>query len=599
MSINKQKRTNTYQLEDYRNKKEGRRTSYDNPYSNGASDEGRRTSQNPYRNHYQSNGPIDTERRQATGYQQPFFYDQQEAKASATPEARRQAIKQNNKITRKDALKHRKRQRKLFIRRLIAVGSVVAFSAYGIIKCVDLIRYPSISYQVVQEGVIDNGQMREGMIVRNEQVVMGKKEGNIHYIIGEGEKVAKNGQVCFVADDDQIASTLDAMTALDEDIYSLQDKRSEYSYFQSEIHALNREIKEDMGNFYSNKYWQKPGEVYGLRKQLERVIQNRTDIYMNDQSELTEAMQVSRKELQEKLKNDKYVGYAEQAGVISYTIDGYEGLNFENVQQLQEKDYKKALKEAKNLDVMTTDYSGVDRPMYKVVNDNQWKIVTYMDFEEAQQYTVGHNYVFHFEAYGERPVNFKLESAVEENGEMKCVFTGKDYISDFLNTRYVKFVIGKNKAEGLKIPLKAIVEKNIMPIPNEYIVEEGRQKGVLRQNGAEVQFTPINVQYVNDTHSSILQQIDNPQTVQLGQSIKHPTEDASYTLSAVDVVKGVYVINGSYAKFKPVSILMANEDYAVLEKGNRASVKERDQIISNPQKIKEDQLLKYMDVKNE
>ena len=187
----------------------------------------------------------------------------------------------------------------------------------------------------------------------------------------------------------------------------------------------------------------------------------------------------------------------------------------------------------------------------------------------------------------------------EENGMMKCVFVSSDKLAAFLGNRHIRFVIGKNKAEGLKIPLKAIVEKNMIPIPTAYIVEEGHQKGVLKRIGESYQFAPIQVQYTDETHTYVIQQLDNAQTIQLGQVIQEPTTGETHTVSGIETVEGVYVINGSYAKFKKVTIAMTNEEYAILEKGQGTTVKEYDQIISNPQRIREDQLLKYMDIQNQ
>lgn len=601
---NKNKRSKTYQLDDYRNKKqqshsEGYRNPYDNPYDN-VTGQNRRSNQNPYRKQYQEQyrSPKDMPRRQQASYES---YTQQTymQQTMPSPEERRQEIKKNNKLSRKDALKHKKRQRKRFIRRLLAIGCVAMFGTYGIIKCMDLVRYPSISYQVVREGTIDNGKEREGLIVRDETVIKGQKEGSIHYIVGEGEKVAKNGQVCFVANDEELLKTLEAMTTLDENIYNIQDKRSEYSYFQSEIHLLNKEIKDEMSKFYGSRYWNQPGEVYSLRKQLERVIQNRTDVYINDKSQLTEEMQTNRTELQNQLKNYKNVVHAQQAGIVSYTVDGYEGLNFQTAEQVNLESYKKAMKDAESLNMTTNAYAGVDTPLYKLVQDHTWKIITYMTIEEAANYEVGKQYNFYFEEQDDVAVPFKLENVVEDNGQMRCIFTSNEKLVSFLATRHVNFVIGQTRAEGLKIPLKAIVEKNIMPIPNAYIVEEGRHKSVLKVNGSEVQLVTVDAQYSDDEYTYIMQQIDNAQAIQLGQVIKHPTEEQTYTLSEIDPVQGVYVINGSYAKFKRIGIAMTNEDSAILQAGTQTTVKEFDQIISNPGKIKEDQLLKYMDVKNQ
>lgn len=584
----------TYQLEDYRNK----RRQYINPYDTG--EQGKKVNQNPYRHYYGKDQRAD-ERvgQQYESYDNAYTYSRYHEPTGGTPEEKRAEIKKNNQVTRKESLRRKKRQRGLFIRRLMTLGCIVMFVSYGTIKFIDMIRYPAISYQIVQAGVIDNGKEREGIIVRNESVVPSPREGNIHYIVGEGEKVAKGGNVCFIGDDTELTSTLDTMTALDENIYNMQNKRNEYSYFQAEIHQLNLEIKEDMTAFYTTKYWDYPTEIYQMRKQLERVIQNRTDIYINDTSELTEEMQKERTALKSKLTTYQNTLVSEGTGVVSYVIDSYEGLNFESVNHLDYDQYKTALKKAESLDVGTQPYGSKEQPLYKLIKEDTWKIITYLPIEEIEKYQIGHKYPFYFTEGNQKPIQFTLENKTEEEKYIKCVFKSDEKLAEFLGTRYVSFVIGQNKAEGLKIPKKSIVEKNIMPIPNDYVVTQGHDSGVLKESGETYQFAPINIQYKDDTHTYIMQQIDNAQTAQLGQAIKHPEKDETYTLAQVDPVQGVYVINGSFAKFKRIDIAMTNEEYAILKNSKLTAVKEFDQIISNPQKIKEDQLLKYMDVKNQ
>ena len=203
----------TYRLDDYRDRRENTqkttRQNYDNPYQRQANSVNK-VSDNPYRNTYQR--PV--EQRQRTTpkrttrpvYEETRYYE--EPVRELSPEEKRVAIKKNNKITRQEAQRKRKRQRRYFVRWLVMVGCIVMFASYGIIKCIDWMRYPSISYQVVQEGVIDNSKEWDGLIIRNEEVVMSPRDGNVHYIIGEGERVAKGGQVCFVANDIEVSATL-------------------------------------------------------------------------------------------------------------------------------------------------------------------------------------------------------------------------------------------------------------------------------------------------------------------------------------------------------------------------------------------------------
>ncbi|MGL4363254.1 MAG: HlyD family efflux transporter periplasmic adaptor subunit, partial [Cellulosilyticaceae bacterium] len=589
------------QIEEYRKKAPSNNynNNYENPYRNPYATKQnpvRTRNENPYRNQY--NNPYTKPEAKIPYNYQSYDPRDYEVVKEYTPEERRKEIKSKNKLTRKEILKMRQRKRNLFFRKLVAIGIVVLFTTYGTLKIVDMMRYPSISYQVVQTGIIDNGEEIEGIIVRDEIVEMSKQNGNVHYIIGEGEKVAKNGSVCFVADDEKLDSALKDLATLDENLYNAQDKRTEVSYYQAELHQINTEIKEEMNRFYTTRYWNAPNELYTLRKQLERVIQERTMIYANDKNELTEALQNDRQNEQEQIKTYQSVEKAKVSGVISYSVDGFEKLNDKSIAQLKYDDYKNVISNANQFIPETTVYGQEGQPLYKVIKDEDWKIVTYLPIEDKEDYEIGTSYEFYFKDSEDKPISFTLKSMTEENEYIKCVFSATEKMSNYLGLRHVQFAIGQNKAEGLKIPIKAIVENNIMAIPTDYIVREGEQKGVYRQVGQETNFVPINIQYTEEDSTYILQRIDQVQSIQLGDIISHPSENTKYTLSEIKSVQGVYVINSSFAKFKPIKIKLTNEEYAILTNDKSTALNEFDQIISNPQKIHEDQLLKYMDVKN-
>ena len=211
----------------------------------------------------------------------------------------------------------------------------------------------------------------------------------------------------------------------------------------------------------------------------------------------------------------------------------------------------------------------------------------------------GESYDLVFNQINNTRVRFKLSSKLEEEEKekVKLVFTTSDQVVQFLPYRAVEFTIGENKAEGLKIPLTAIVEKNVLRIPQEYKVDQERQQGVMRKVGEVVEFVPINVQYTDDNSSYILQDLSNLSSIQVNQTLSNPESGANFTIGEVQAMQGVYTINGRYAKFKGIEIVLTNDGYAIIKENSE--LKEFDQIISNPKSIKEDQLLKSMNIQNE
>ena len=425
-------------------------------------------------------------------------------------------------------------------------------------------------------GVMDNSNQLKGIIFRDEQVFNSTRSGDIHYILSEGEKVSKQGSVCLVAQSTEIQSLKDQLYTLDDSLYNKQEKRSDLSYYQADLYQINEVLKKEMDNFIDSKYWENPKSVYELRQSLDKTIEDRTSLYIQDESKTTEGFQSNREAIINSLKNNQSSQKAATSGIVSYALDGYETkLNDETMKTLQYDQYKELLAETKKSEMrLPSVVAEANEPLYKIITSDRWEIVTYIETEQANTYDVGTYYNLYFE-------------------------DTSDYLSDFLAYRLVEFSIGQNKAEGLKIPLKAIVEKNMLGIPNEYIVEQGREKGVFKKQNQMNVFMPLNIQYSDDDFSYIMQQIDQLDGIGLNSVIEHPTEEKTYTISDMQTVQGVYVVNGQFAQFKRIEVAMTNKEYAILTQDRGTKLKEFDQIISNPKNIKEDQLLKYMNVQNE
>lgn len=604
-----QKRANTskgtYNLDEYRSKKS-------NQSRNSSASSNVQKKINPYdsKTYYNPYGTYKTESSEETNkrynpysytndsYANPYNQSSYTNNKRKDPQLVREEIKQKNKISRKESEQLKRKKKSMQRKKIVATIFAVMLGVYGSIKLVEAFMYPTVSYQTVRTGIIDNSQKVQGIIVREEIVYTSESEGSVHYLTGEGQKVRKDGEVCYVAKDDELNKVTEQIEDVDVSIYNIQDKRENLAEYQTEIYNLNNGITNEIKDFYNNRA-EKTNAVYTLRKQLDRIVQTRTDLYVNEASERTESLQQNRLTLTNELKAYHDIILSKESGTVSYVIDGQEALlKSSEIDQLNFETYKNLVKDKKvNESNKSVGQTTNDSPLYKLITDDKWQIVTYVDADKSSQFTENEFYDLIFEDMGNARVNFKLTAKVEEGENVKLLFTTRDQMVKFLPYRSVEFTIGENKSEGLKIPLSAIVEKNVLRIPTEYIIQKDKEQGVMKQTGELVEFVPINVQYTKDESSYILQDLGDLKSVQVNQSIVKSESKEGFVVSEVAAVQGVYTINGRYAKFKQVDIVLVNEDYAIIKADSQ--LKEFDQIISNPKSIKEDQLLKSMNIQNE
>ncbi|MGL4739127.1 MAG: HlyD family efflux transporter periplasmic adaptor subunit [Cellulosilyticaceae bacterium] len=588
--------SNTYNLEEYRRTKQTTGKQAGGQQSSSKKNASKKTAskqpktQSTYKSAYQN--PY------TTRYQAPSQPAKSQQKSA---EERRADIKKKNKLTRAEMQRLKERRRKAYRLRLFGLAVMSLFCVYAGIKVVQTLNYPKISYQTVQMGVIDNSKKLEGIAVRDEKVYMSKESGNLHYLVGEGQKVAKNKEVCMIAEDAAVESLGTQLDDIDRSLYNIQEKRENLSTYQPELHNLNTAVSQEMKQYYNQLGNSGADRIYVLRKELNHIIQTRTDIYVQDETVRTEAIQANRQDVSQNLEGKKKMTFAEDAGIVSYNMDGLEAeLSLGKLAEMDYVAFKKLLQESKKGDGMKTTLHAVAKePLFKVVTKDEWAVVAYVNLDEAVQYEVGKKYDLIFPELGNQHVMFTLEGKEEQESRVRLVFKTRDQINKFLGERVVNFTVGETRAEGLKIPLQAILEKNLFPIPEKYLTEKDHKKGVMRVKGELMEFIPVSVQYYNEEKAYVLQEMNKTGALMIGDVIKLAEGAEKVTLKEVVTETGVYTVNGRFAQFKPIEVIMVNDESAIVSKGGKTKLKEFDQIISNPKSINQDQLLRAMNVQNE
>lgn len=558
--------------------------SYFNPYDRSAED----TVSNPY-----------GYTKKANDYYDSTNYSGEKYKGTVSSEQRKKELKVYTKPSKKEMRRSRRKRRIHFVVKTASLMAVIIIGVWGILTLKDTIAYPKISYQIVQTGSIDTSQTFEGIIVRAEKVYYSQNDGMMQPIIAEGEKVKKNGTVCILTNHTELQQTEQEKSQVSTELYNYADTRKQFSYYADDIYQIDTSINQTINTFYGERLKDSTEYIYGIRNELDNYVNKRTQVFAKEQSALNNRTAKQLTELDTKINSLQTASRPEEAGVVSYRIDGEENnLNPEIFDKITYSTYKAfQQKSYQNMGNNTSVTKGM--PLYKIIYDHIWYIVTYCDASQAEAYKEGENYSLYFNAIDQMQISFKLRSKVTEDNKIKMIFAANERIGHFLNLRSVDFSIGNKNEEGLKIPLQAIVEQNLIKIPLEYKVEKEGDIGVYRKNGELIEFIKISPQYEKDGYIYILQQIGNTEGIKLNDILQRPDTNQSVQISEVQVTEGVYVINGKLATFKAVDVYLKNKEYALIKYSPNNELKELDKIISNPKSIKRDQLLQHMNIQNE
>lgn len=278
---------------------------------------------------------------------------------------------------------------------------------------------------------------------------------------------------------------------------------------------------------------------------------------------------------------------SKKSGIISYTMDGKETLK---VSSITKADFENMKEERTQLRSSEAVKSG--SPVYKMINSEDWQIVIsltdtqYDKLKEKEKVTV----IF-------KKDEVKTVAGLtflESGGEHFAVLSFNKYVIRYMNDRYLDIELLLNSAQGLKIPVTAILEKEFLMVPTEY-VNIGSTKnttGVIKETfnkkgDAEYTFTPVTV--FNETEDGFY--YIESETLSAGDTIQKADSGSEYELSKTGTLEGVYNVNKGYAVFRVIEKEYANKEYAIVKKGTAYGLSAYDHIVVDADTISESEIV--------
>ncbi|MFW5669037.1 MAG: hypothetical protein ACOCM4_07300, partial [Acetivibrio ethanolgignens] len=151
-----------------------------------------------------------------------------------------------------------------------------------------------------------------------------------------------------------------------------------------------------------------------------------------------------------------------------------------------------------------------------------------------------------------------------------------------------------NSAQGLKIPVTAILEKEFLMVPTDYVNIGGTKNtmGVIKEafnkkGEAEYTFTPVTVFYETEDGFYYIES----ENLSAGDTIQKADSGSEYELSKTGTLEGVYNVNKGYAVFRVIEKEYANKEYAIVKKGTAYGLSAYDHIVVDANAISESEIV--------
>ena len=449
--------------------------------------------------------------------------------------------------------------------RNINVGMIIfaIIFVYMLFSVYTYMKKEKVEFYEVVEGNIVSDHQYTGIILRDERVEQTDRAGYINYYVREGKRAAIGSRIYSIDETGSLAAFLE------------QNPEANVTLTDANLADIKRQLSAFSMNYDNRKF----DDMYDLKYSLEAAVLEYVNF--NSLGNLDALMQQTGITFKQVT--------APVSGVVSYSIDGYEGLTPDQVTEeiYDRTNYTKAITKAGQLMEPNT-------PVYKLVTSDDWSIVFPLTDEDVGEYS------------GRKKLNITFTAGgLETEGDFS-VITGGDgkqygkldfnqYMIQFVADRYVTFEVDTARMDGLKIPVTSVVTKDFYLVPTEYMVQGGDSsdtgfmKETYSENGTSVEFVPATIYYSTDDDYYIDMSENSP--FKAGDYVVKPDSMDRFQIGASASLEGVYNINKGYAVFKQIEILKSNGEYYTIKKGTKYGLSVYDHIVLNADSVYEGKLI--------
>ena len=398
-----------------------------------------------------------------------------------------------------------------------------------------------------------------GFILRAEEVAKTEQDGYINYYNAEGTRIGKGDVVYTIDSDGQVSNMLkeiqkesissESISAMREVISSFQNSFSmaDYTQVSSFQHAVDNVIfEQSRGTLFNNL--NKTFKASGLEKNFLKVT-------------------------------------APKSGVISYAIDGYEGLGQNDITAEILEQYGIPTKKQ----LQSTEIVPADSPVYKIITSNDWSLIVKLTDEyyeklkdlDSVRVTIERDKI---------SFNASVELYDKDGVHFAKLSTAR-YMERYINDRFLKIEFNLKSASGLKIPNSSILQKEYSVLPPN-VIETGEEGiGVLKQVLDE-SGNP-KPEYVGLGDSEIVngQYYVDTSIIEAGDVLKDYENGGNYTVSSKASIEGVYCVNEGFCEFRPIEIIYQNKEYSIVSDTTIGGLAAYDHIVVDPSSLNDNDFI--------
>lgn len=433
-------------------------------------------------------------------------------------------------------------------------------------------------------GQILNESSFHGIVLRNETVIKSEEDGTVKYFIPEGTKARQGAYVCATNQDPELEQVIN-----DQINKHLSQLNAAMSLTLEDHSVLQTKIRD----YVIEKSTNDLSYTYLAKANIQNTLMDlSSSVYVKDQALYEQVQRSIAANEEEHLANGTYYQMP-KAGVVGYTMDGFEGFSIENF------DYSMTEKDVVIKDVSENSDTKDGEPLYKVIDNRLVYIVAEID-PYCAKYLEEKNYITLY--FPKKNLNFVVKKyAIEtKNEKIYATFEIDRYIDEFLIDRFVDFKIVYENYSGIKIPNEAIASKQVYKVPKAAIFEEKGLFKIQKQvydnsDTTHTQIEPVVIKvYMMDQTYAYIDVMNAETSLSVGEEILYSeslddrvSKSNLFKLEPATNINGVFVINKGYTDFRRINILHEGDSFSIIEGSLSYSVGLYDRVVTDAKNVKE------------
>lgn len=339
-----------------------------------------------------------------------------------------------------------------------------------------------------------------GYIIREETPVALNSAGSMHYVVSDGERVAKDGVIAYVYDSAQASVTNERIEELKNQISDIEEIQGYNDQKAADIDQINSKVVSALNSLERSCAY---GNFENTREKLNAFLTalNRRATATGEQTDFSSNLAALKEELSSltaSLPTPKASVTAAKSGYFVSMLDGYESvLKTDDVSNIDEKFLTDIKPEEKN-----------DNYIGKIVSDYEWYIAALVDVNDSLKYKEGDSLTINttLKSGQQLPVTVKKINISENSEKAVIIFSCEQMNSSLAVLRSSSMRAVSKSYSGLRIPKKALR------------VVDGKA-GVYVLSGINVKFVPVTVTYNTGDYIICEQQKSNSNVLRIYDAV--------------------------------------------------------------------------------